>query len=150
MEVDSTWNHPLVLNKYCRMSIVGGGNYLSDLFRINHECTTTWLNYTWWRHQMETFSALLVICAQNEFPAQRPVTRSFDVFFDLHLNKRLSKQSWGWWFDTLSCPSWRHCNENGPCAWLFDAIQWILFFALELVTLPSQHTLSGLQMFSAT
>ena len=45
---------------------------------------------SWWRHQMETFSALLAICAGNspvpgEFPAQRPVTRSFDVFFDLHL-----------------------------------------------------------------
>ena len=51
----------------------------------------------WWRHQMETFSALLAICAGNspvngEFPAQRPVTRSFDVFFDLCLKKRLSKQ----------------------------------------------------------
>ena len=48
---------------------------------------------TWWRHQMETFSALLAICAGNspvpgEFPTQRPVTRSFDVFFDLRLNKR--------------------------------------------------------------
>ena len=44
---------------------------------------------------METFSALLAICAENspvpgDFPAQRPVTRSFDVFFDLRLNKRLS------------------------------------------------------------
>ena len=29
----------------------------------------------------------------DEFPAQRPVTRSFDIFFDLHPNKRLSKQS---------------------------------------------------------
>ena len=38
----------------------------------------------------------------GEFPAQRPVTRSFDVFFDLCLNKWLSKQSWGWWFETLS------------------------------------------------
>ena len=43
---------------------------------------------TWWRHQMETFSALLAICAGNspvagQFPAQRPVRRSFDVFFDL-------------------------------------------------------------------
>ena len=47
----------------------------------------------------------------GEFPAQRQVTRSFDVFFDLHLNKRLSKQSWGWWFETLSRPLWRHCNE---------------------------------------
>ena len=37
----------------------------------------------------------------GEFPAQRPVTRSFDVFFDLRQNKRLSKQPWGWWFETL-------------------------------------------------
>ena len=48
----------------------------------------------------------------GEFPAQRPVTMSFDVFFDLRLNKRLSKQSWGRWFETLSCPLWRHCNDN--------------------------------------
>ena len=46
----------------------------------------------------------------GEFPTQRPVTRSFDVFFDLRRNKRLSKQSWGWWFGTLSRPLWRHCN----------------------------------------
>ena len=42
-------------------------------------------------------------------PAQRPVTRSFDVFFDLRLIKRLSKQSRGWWFETPSRPLWRHC-----------------------------------------
>ena len=73
---------------------------------------------SWWRHQMETFSALLAICAENspvpgEFPAQRPVTRSFDVFSELRLNKRLSKQSWGWWFETLSCSLWRHRNVKG-------------------------------------
>ena len=70
---------------------------------------------SWWRHQMETFSALLAICAGNspvpgEFPAQRPVTRSFDVFFDLRLNKRLSKQPWGWWFETPAWSLWRHHN----------------------------------------
>ena len=43
-------------------------------------------------------------------PAQMPVTRSFHVFFDLRLNKQLSKQSWGWWFETQSRPLWRHCN----------------------------------------
>ena len=48
----------------------------------------------------------------GEFPAQRSVTRSFDVFFDLRLNKRLSKQSWGWLFETLLCPLWRHRNVN--------------------------------------
>ena len=37
---------------------------------------------------------------------------AFDVFFDPRLNKRLSKQSWGWWFETLSCPVWRHCNDK--------------------------------------
>ena len=41
---------------------------------------------------------------------QKPVTRSFYVFFDLRLNERLSKESWGWWFETLSRPLWRHCN----------------------------------------
>ena len=71
----------------------------------------------WWRHQMETFSTLLTICAENspvtgEFPAQRPVTRSFDVFFDLRLNKRLSKRWWGWWFETPSRQLWRHCNGD--------------------------------------
>ena len=37
------------------------------------------------------------------------MTRSFGFFFDLRLNKRLSKQSWGWWFETLSRPLWWHC-----------------------------------------
>ena len=48
----------------------------------------------------------------GEFPTQRPVTRRFDVFFDLRLNKRLSKQSWGWWFETPSRSLWRHRNDN--------------------------------------
>ena len=64
-----------------------------------------YIDIAWWRHQMETFSASLALCAGNspvtgEFPSQRPVTRSFDVFFDLRLNKRLSKQSRGWWFES--------------------------------------------------
>ena len=50
----------------------------------------------WWRHEMESFPALLALCAGNspvtgEFPAQRPVTQSFEGFFDLYPNKRLSK-----------------------------------------------------------
>ena len=49
----------------------------------------------------------------GEFPAHRPVTRSFDVFFDLGLNKWLSKQPWGWWFETLSWSLWRQCNVVG-------------------------------------
>ena len=76
----------------------------------------SWITILWWHHQMETFSALLAICAGNspvtgEFPTQRPVTRSFEIFFDLRLHKRLSKQSWGWWFETPSCSLWRHRND---------------------------------------
>ena len=75
---------------------------------------------------MEKFSELLAICAENspvpgEFPAQRPVTRSFDVFFDLHPNKRLSKQSWGWWSETPSSSLWRHRND---IMILYRALQW--------------------------
>ena len=84
-------------------------------FRTLSWCLIQYL-LIWWRHQMEAFAALLAICAGNspvpgEFPTQRPVTRSYDVFFELCLNKWLSKQSWGWWFKTLSRPLWRHRNE---------------------------------------
>ena len=46
----------------------------------------------------------------GEFPSHRPVTWSFDVFFDLRLNKLLSKQSRRRWLETPSHPLWRHCN----------------------------------------
>ena len=52
----------------------------------------------------------------GKFPTQRPVTRSFDVLFDLRLNKRLSKQPWGWWFETPSWSLWR--QRNGPSRWI--------------------------------
>ena len=82
----------------------------------SHYLNQCWL-VTWWCHQTETFSALLAICTRNspfpdEFPAQRPVMRSFDVFFNLCLDKRLSKQSWGWWFEMLPRPLWCHRNDQ--------------------------------------
>ena len=84
---------------------------------------------------METFSALLAICAGNspvscEFPAQRPVTRSFDIFFDLYPNKRLSKQWWGWWFETISCPLWRHRNAQ-KCLYFVAYITKKIAFCLK-------------------
>ena len=64
---------------------------------------------------MKTFAALLAVCVGNspdtgDSPSQRPMTQSFDVFFDLRLNIRLSKQSWSLCFDTRSRSLWRHCN----------------------------------------
>ena len=74
------------------------------------------MHTTWWRHQMETFSALLALCAGNspvtgELPAQRTVTRSFDVFFDRRLNQQLGKQWRRRWFKTPSRSLGRHCND---------------------------------------
>ena len=61
-------------------------------------------------------------------PAQRPVTRSFDVFFDRRLNERLSKQPWGWWFETLSRPLWRHRNGTRYCLVLPHFGLWLLLW----------------------
>ena len=110
-------------------------------------------NFTWWRHQMETFSALLATCAGNspEFPAQRPVTRSFDVLFDLCLNKRLSKPWQGWWFETLSRPLWRHRNEyplkdlskdfmSLEAAWLlFRVLLWLWYMFVVSTAMLSKY-----------
>ena len=69
----------------------------------------------WWCHQMKLFPVLLALCAGNspvtgEFPAQRQVTLSFDVFFDLRRNPKLSKQWRCWWFEIPSHSLWHHCN----------------------------------------
>ena len=63
----------------------------------------------------------------GEFPAQRPVTRSFDVFLDLRPNKRLSEQWWGWWFETQSCPLWRHSYASPS-----DAVMCITCFLIYI------------------
>ena len=85
-----------------------------------------------WKHNLQLISSVHImmtssngnifhvtgpLCGEftspSEFPAQRPVKRGFDVFFDLRLNKRLSKQPWGWWFEMPSWSLWRHCNDQG-------------------------------------
>ena len=50
--------------------------------------------------------------APVNFLSQRPVTRNFDDFFDLHLNKCLNKQSRCWWFETPLSSTRRHCNDR--------------------------------------
>ena len=114
---------------------------------------------------METFSALLALCAANspftgDFSTERPVTQSFDIFFDLCLNKRLSKQSWGWWSETPSRLLWRHCNDwqNITVTWawrrlkllatnlwkalFFVWIRYVLFLTLEWRHVNVMHGVS--------
>ena len=88
-------------------------------------CICIWYHFKWTEYQliigtgcpvlyMMTSSNGNIFCVTGplcgEFTGQRPVTRSFDVFFDLRLNKQLSKQWWDWWFEMPSSPLWCHCN----------------------------------------
>ena len=68
---------------------------LSLRFMIIHQVVDYWHFVTWWHHQMGIFSALLALCAGNSPPTQWCIIWS-------ELNKRLSKQSWGWWCETPS------------------------------------------------
>ena len=70
------------------------------------------------------------------FPSQRPVTGSFGVFFDLRLNKRLSKRSRRRWFEMSSRSLWCHCNAQKLYA-LYHAlyiISWNLFNVVFHIT----------------
>ena len=94
---------------------------------------------------METFSALLTLCAGNspvtsQFPTQKPV-RIFDIFFEMLFNKRLSKQSWGWWFETTTCSLCRHCNDScsGVDKCTATKIMWWNYFSMYKNTYPWQH-----------
>ena len=77
----------------------------------------TWKCFTWWCHQMETFLSLLGLCAGNspvtgEFPAQRPVMQSFDVFF-WHISKEaimLNLMHWSY-IHSSRCYVWRPCHK---------------------------------------
>ena len=86
-----------------------GNRKLGTVFPLNE-----WSNSMMTSSNGNIFRVTGPLCGEftgpGEFPTQRPVTRSFDVFFDLRLNKPLSKQSWGWWFETLSPSLWRHRN----------------------------------------
>ena len=104
-----------VIRKESYVSVLSPQYCCQDACQISKQCTFSWLKnlimrsynnlivFPWWRHHMETFSALLSLCVGNPpvtggFPSQRPVTRNFDVYLDLRLNKQLSKQSRRRWF----------------------------------------------------
>ena len=97
---------------------------------------------------METFSTLLALCAGNspvtgEFPAQRPVTRSFDVSFNLHLNERLSKQSWDRWFAVPSRSLWCHCNVVAVWGYMVYGVQNGLWVSLWWLARWDIHCMAG-------
>ena len=136
---------PIWLCSHHRIIMKFSGAITKDQGKVHAKCqgqgskvkvieVTTQLNRFWtvtpvWfrRHQMETLSASLALCAGNstvtgELTSQMPVARGFDVFIDLRL-KRLSKQSWGWLFETPSRSLWRHCNGK--------SLYYLLFLIIE-------------------
>ena len=119
---------------------------VGDLGHLQIRCWPGSGHVSWWRHLMETSSAILAHCAGNspvtgEFPAHRPVARSFDVFFGLRLNKRLSKQPWGWWFATPALSLWRHCNVFGTDPLSICRIVEIVFIQIYIFLPWSRHCL---------
>ena len=107
-----TWDH--------RDPVIPNSRRVNDIVAVRNMWFLKITSKTWWCHQMETFSALLAICAGNspvtgEFPAHSPHKGQrrealMFLFFYLCLNIRLRKQSWGWWLETLSRPLWCHCK----------------------------------------
>ena len=97
LSADNEWNHR------------HRGRHTIALFNANEAVLK--VMSTWWRHQMETFTVLLPLC-QGRRPVDFPHKGQWRgaVFWDLRLNKRLSKQLRHRWFDTPSRALWRHCN----------------------------------------
>ena len=114
-----TWNMRRLLNEcsFCMMKTFHITTCVSQTISIllNYPQLYGLSEDPWWRHKMETFSALLALCegdspVTGELPSQRPVTRRFDIVFDLRLNKRLNKHSRRRWFESPSRLLWRHSN----------------------------------------
>ena len=126
--------YPLIhVTNYC--------NQLDDRVPVNEIYGL--LIFPWWRHQMETVSALLALCAENspvtgEFPSLRPGTRSSDVFFDLRLNKPLNKQSRGWWFETPLRSLWLHRKAKW-FTWRSGTRRWNLRAHDPLISCSHHH-----------
>ena len=96
----------------------------------------------WWRHQMEPFSALLAHPpVTGGFLSQRPLMWSYDTFFNLRLDKQLSKQSRRRWFETLLRSLWCHSTAIEVCAYLSGVVHahsaLVIFFWRVHLTLCS-------------
>ena len=107
------------------------------------------------------------LCAGNspvtgEFSSQRPVMRNIDVFCDLRVNKRLSKQSRSWWFETPSRSLWRHFNDHNahnneicirccaPTRHPHISLSWVSYGRLLWVLYISWRNISGTLQFCKT
>ena len=117
-------------NDNSRFSVYGGSD------------TKFSVTITWWRHKMETFPRYwpfvrkIHVADTGGFPSQRPVARRFDVFFDVRLDKQLSKQSKCRWFETPLWSLWYYCHD-------LHGIDWYLWWLIFQILSTSAATLSN-------
>ena len=106
------------ISNWCIMGFVK--RVYSPLTVVSSVQTITHPSKTDYRHMKTSSNGNIVrvtghLC--GEFTGHRWIPRTkasdmdLDVFFELRLNKRFSKHSWGWWFETPSGPLWRQCDE---------------------------------------
>ena len=114
-------------------------------FLISHENTSNQQRHMMTSSHGNFFCVTGPLCAEftghRWIPHKRPVTRSYDVFFDLRLNKWSSKQSWGWWFETQSRSWWRHCNGVDRSQLMHQIIKLTVY--LNAVTDAITHKCGG-------
>ena len=90
---------------------------LLDKCQPAHEMTSDWVilfhdDVIKWKHFPRYLPFVREIYRSPVNSPHKGQWRGAFMFFDLRLNNRLNKRSWGWWFETSSCPLWRHCNVN--------------------------------------
>ena len=121
------------LNTHCLHVAILAGNYLGLCVKPIQYIMMTSSNGNILRVTGHLYGEFT---GRGEFPTHGPVTRSFNVFFDLRLNKWLSKQSWGWWFEMLARPLWRHRNV---CPGLISEMWSACFLQEKTLTLLLQE-----------
>ena len=105
-------HHILDLTKYTRLDVTMNIDLEFPWCLLSGRCAAdTHDDVIKWKHFPRYWPFVRNSPVPGEFPIRRPVTWSFDVFFDLRPIIRLSKQWWGWWFYKPSCSLWRHCND---------------------------------------
>ena len=95
-----------------------------------------------WKHFPRNWPFVWGIHRSRWIPRTKASDAELWCFFYLRLNKRLSKQSWGWWFQTPPWPLWRHCNVNGPSLTI-TPILWCHFFQWQCIINKLNYNLWG-------
>ena len=147
MPLLTTWRHTNRPTRPCLISWYGEGQWAShSTFISNHNmshCLSSAVaeptastypddDVIKWQHFPPCWSfARGIHSVTGGYHSQRPVTRCFDVFYDMRLNKRLRKHSGCQWFETPCCSLWRHYNElhrkpwPSICCAITQSLKWL-------------------------